>query len=126
MTDQIRDDLTPITDLNQYRRDHPRKPQVIRHIGNRKIGGKIIRLFTDEDPTLTDEQIDSRIKSLDDIKGSTSGQKFNAIYTWLIQLGREADHRTELAATIRLAELLKSNPNASLTDIRTVIFEKPF
>ena len=91
----------------------------------RRFNAKVTCLFPEEEPDFSEEELmelEDAFTALD----SVSGHRYNAIKNWLAELGEAYGDRTERTATVRIADFIKSNPHASLSDIRAIIFEPPF
>lgn len=100
----------------RYRRD-PNRPG--------GAGAKVIRLFPEEEPDFSEEELmalEGALNTLDSI----SGHRYNAVKNWLMEFGESYGDHAERAATVRVADFIKSNPRANLSAIRAIIFELPF
>lgn len=129
-------DMTPDGDIGNIR-DFSAARQRRKNVGKnavryhrdsdqpRKTSAKIIRLFPEEEPDFSEAELmelEDALNALDEV----SGHRYNVIQNWLMKLGEAQGDRVERIATVRIADFMKSNPRASLSDIHEVIFEPPF
>lgn len=90
----------------------------------RETSAKVIRLFPEEEPEFSEEdliELEGALNTIDSI----SGHRYNAIKNWLMELGESYGDYAERVATVRVADFIKSNPRANLSAVRAVIFGPP-
>ena len=95
----------------------------------RKVLAGVSRIYPENEPDFSDDEVaelQAALDTLDLALRSQPGHRRNHINKLLTDLGQSYGDRVELAATIRIADFMKSNPTASFAAIRDVIEMQPF
>ncbi len=88
----------------------------------RTTNAKAVRLFPDEEPDFSDDEV-AELEDALTVLSLVSGHRKNEINKLLAELGRSHGDRAEREATVRIADFMRDNPKASFADIRAVILE---